>query len=82
MLGYVVHLAPPRGYAAAGDHASAVARGARRRPWLVLIVFTVISIVVLVRRRLAFWIPLLGGALIIGSLVLGWTIAAAGVPTS
>ena len=51
-------------------------------PWLVLIVVTVIAIVVLVRRRLAFWIPLVGGALIIGSLVLGWMIAAAGVPTS
>lgn len=51
-------------------------------PWIVLIVVLVIAIIALVRRRLAFWIPLVGGLFIIGSLVLGWIIAAAGVPTS
>lgn len=50
-------------------------------PWLVLIVVAVISIVRLVRRRLAFWVPLVGAAAIVLSLVLAFSITAAGVPT-
>ncbi len=51
-------------------------------PWLVLIVTIIAAVVVLVMRRLAFWIPLVGGALILASLVLGFVVAGAGVPTS
>jgi hypothetical protein len=51
-------------------------------PWLVLIVTVIAAVVVLVMRRLAFWIPLVGGALIVASLVLGFVVAGAGVPTS
>lgn len=50
-------------------------------PWLVLIVVATISIVRLVRRRLAFWVPLVGAAAIVLSLVLAFSITAAGVPT-
>jgi len=51
-------------------------------PWLVLIVIVVVAIVLMVMRRLAFWVPIVGGILIVGSLVLGWSIAAAGVPSA
>jgi hypothetical protein len=51
-------------------------------PWLVLIVTVIATVVVLVMRRLAFWIPLVGGALIVASLVLGFVVAGAGVPAS
>jgi hypothetical protein len=51
-------------------------------PWVVLVAVVAVAVVVLVRRRLAFWVPLVGGVLIVGSLVLGWIIAAAGVPSS
>ena len=49
-------------------------------PWLVLIVVAVVSIVLLVRRRLAFWVPLVGAVFIIGSWFIGAAIASAGVP--
>lgn len=49
-------------------------------PWLVLIIVAVVSIVLLVKRRLAFWVPLVGAALIIASWPLGALIASAGVP--
>ena len=51
-------------------------------PWLVLIVTVIVAIVVLVMRRLAFWIPIVGGVLIVASLVLGFVVAGAGVPAS
>ena len=49
-------------------------------PWLVLIIVAVVSIVLLVKRRLAFWVPLVGAVFIIGSWFVGAFIAAAGVP--
>jgi len=51
-------------------------------PWVVLVAVVVVAIVVLVLRRLAFWVPLVGGVLIVGSLVLGWIIAGTGVPSA
>ncbi|SFS15332.1 hypothetical protein SAMN04487846_3081 [Microbacterium sp. cf046] len=49
-------------------------------PWLLLIIIAVVSIVLLVKRRIAFWVPLVGGVLIIGSWFVGAAIASAGVP--
>lgn len=49
-------------------------------PWLLLIIVAVVAIVMLVKRRIAFWVPLIGGVLIIGSWFLGAAIASAGVP--
>lgn len=49
-------------------------------PWVVLILVAVVSIVLLVTRRLAFWVPLVGGVLIIASWPIGALIASAGVP--
>ncbi len=49
-------------------------------PWVVLILVAVVSIVLLVKRRLAFWVPLVGGVFIIGSWFVGAAIASAGVP--
>ena len=49
-------------------------------PWIVLITVAVVSIVLLVKRRLAFWVPLVGAVLIIGSWFVGAMIASAGVP--
>lgn len=51
-------------------------------PWLFLIITAVVAIVLLVKRRLAFWVPLAGGVLIIASWFIGAFIAAAGVPGS
>jgi uncharacterized BrkB/YihY/UPF0761 family membrane protein len=49
-------------------------------PWVMLIIVAVVAIVLLVRRRLAFWVPLVGGVLIVGSWFIGAMIASAGVP--
>ena len=49
-------------------------------PWILLIVVAIVSIVLLVKRRLAFWVPLVGGVLIIASWFIGAVIASAGVP--
>ena len=49
-------------------------------PWVLLIIVAVVSIVLLVKRRIAFWVPLIGGVLIIGSWFVGAAIASAGVP--
>jgi hypothetical protein len=51
-------------------------------PWVLLIVTAVVAIVLLVKRRIAFWVPLVGGVLIISSWFIGALIAAAGVPGS
>lgn len=48
-------------------------------PWLVLILVAIVSIVLLVTRRLAFWVPLVGAVLIIGSWFVGALIASSGV---
>lgn len=49
-------------------------------PWVLLIAIAVAAIVLLVKRRLAFWVPLVGGVLIISSWFIGALIASAGVP--
>jgi uncharacterized BrkB/YihY/UPF0761 family membrane protein len=49
-------------------------------PWLLLIIVAVVSIVLLVKRRIAFWVPLIGAVLIIASWFVGAVIASAGVP--
>ena len=49
-------------------------------PWILLTIVAVVSIVLLVKRRLAFWVPLVGGVLIISSWFIGAMIASAGVP--
>lgn len=49
-------------------------------PWVMLIIVAVVAIVLLVKRRLAFWVPLVGGVLIVGSWFVGAMIASAGVP--
>lgn len=51
-------------------------------PWVVLIAAAIVSIVFMVKRKLAFYIPLLGAVGVGGALVLGFVIAGAGVPTS
>jgi hypothetical protein len=51
-------------------------------PWVVLIAAAVVSIVFMVKRKIAFYIPLLGAVGVVGALVLGFIIAAAGVPSA
>lgn len=51
-------------------------------PWLFLVIGVVVGIVLLVRRRIAFWVPLVAAPLIVASWFIGAAIAAAGVPTS
>ncbi len=47
-------------------------------PWVPVLLALVVSIVLLVTRRLAFWVPIVGGALSIGALILGFVIAGSG----
>jgi len=49
-------------------------------PWVAFAATAIVSIVLMVKRRLAFWVPLAGAALIVLSLVLAVTVTAAGVP--
>lgn len=51
-------------------------------PWVALVATVVVAIVLMVRRRLAFWVPLAGAALIVLSLVAAFVVAAAAVPGS
>jgi hypothetical protein len=51
-------------------------------PWVAFVATAVVAIVLMVKRRLAFWVPLVGAALIVLSLVLAFAITAAGVPGS
>ena len=51
-------------------------------PWVVLIAAAIVSIVFMVKRKLAFYIPLLGAVGVGAALILGFVIAGAGVPTS
>lgn len=50
-------------------------------PWVALVVTAIVAIVRLVRRRLAFWVPIVGAALIVASVFLGFAVTAAGVPS-
>ena len=51
-------------------------------PWVALLVAVVLSIVLLVRRRLAFWVPLAASPLVVGAWFVGAMVASAGVPGS
>jgi hypothetical protein len=51
-------------------------------PWVALIATAIVAIVLMVKRRLAFWVPLVGAALIVLALVLAFVVTAAGVPGS
>jgi len=51
-------------------------------PWVVLLTTAIVSIVFMVKRKLAFYLPLLGAVGVCGALFLGFVIAGAGVPTS
>jgi len=48
-------------------------------PWVILVITLVFAIIQLVRRRLAFWIPLVAAALIVGMFFVGVALAGAGV---
>ncbi|WP_345800186.1 DUF6264 family protein [Microbacterium sp. AZCO] len=51
-------------------------------PWLVLIAAATISIIFMVKRKLAFYLPLLGAVGVTGVLIIAFFVAAAGVPTA
>ena len=51
-------------------------------PWIVLIVAVVVAIILMVVRRISFWVPLAGAPLVVGSWFVGLWIASAGVPGS
>ncbi|MGC5172677.1 DUF6264 family protein [Microbacterium sp. DT81.1] len=50
-------------------------------PWVFLLLAVVGAIVLLVLRRLAFWVPIAASPFLVGSWFLGAAIASAGVPT-
>lgn len=49
-------------------------------PWVPAVLALIVSIVLLVLRRLAFWVPIVSGVLSIAALVLGFVIAGSAVP--
>ena len=51
-------------------------------PWIVLAIAVMGSIVLLILRRLAFWVPLVGGVLLVVAIFVGAGLATAGVPTA
>ena len=42
--------------------------------WIPFVIFTVLAILLLVLRRVAFWLPIVGGLIAIGVLVGGYAI--------
>jgi hypothetical protein len=51
-------------------------------PWVAFLASTIVAIVLMVKRRLSFWVPLAGAAAIILALVAAFAVTAAGVPGS
>jgi hypothetical protein len=51
-------------------------------PWVSFAATAVVAIVLMVKRRLAFWVPLVGAGLIVLVLVLAFFVTSAGVPGS
>jgi len=51
-------------------------------PWVAFIATAAVAIVLMVKRRLAFWVPLAGAALIALSLVAAFIVASSAVPGS
>ncbi len=49
-------------------------------PWIVLAIAVIGSIVLLILRRIAFWVPLVGGVLVVVAFFVGAGLATAGVP--
>ena len=49
-------------------------------PVVIILAGIVVTVVLLVLRRLAFWVPLVTAVLAIGALFLGFAIAVSGVP--
>lgn len=49
-------------------------------PLVVALIAAVVAVVRLVRRRMAFWVPVVGLVLIVAVLVLGYLLTASGVP--
>ena len=50
-------------------------------PWVVLVAAAVFTILLIVKRRVSFWVPLAASPLVVGSWFVGAAIASAGVPT-
>lgn len=48
-------------------------------PWVAFAATAVVAIVLMVKRRVAFWVPLVGAALIVLSLVLAFAVTSSGV---
>ncbi|WP_374975472.1 DUF6264 family protein [Microbacterium trichothecenolyticum] len=51
-------------------------------PWVAFAITVVVAVILMVKRRLAFWVPLAGAVLIVLSLLLAFVVTAAGVPSS
>ena len=49
-------------------------------PWVAFVATVIVAIVLMVKRRLAFWVPLAGAALIVLSLVAAFLVASSAVP--
>lgn len=50
-------------------------------PWVFFLAAVIVGIVLLVKRRIAFWVPLAASPFVIGAWFAGAAIASAGVPT-
>lgn len=48
-------------------------------PWIPVVLALIVSIVLLVLRRIAFWVPIVGAVLSLGALILGFVVAGTGV---
>lgn len=48
-------------------------------PWVLLVAALVVGIVLLVRRRIAFWVPLVAAALMVVAFFVAFALAAAAV---
>jgi len=49
-------------------------------PWVAFVATVIVAIVLMVKRRLAFWVPLAGAALIVLGLVAAFLVASSAVP--
>lgn len=49
-------------------------------PWVAFVATAIVAIVLMVKRRLAFWVALVGAAAIVLSLVLAFAVTSAGAP--
>ncbi|WP_375385016.1 hypothetical protein [uncultured Microbacterium sp.] len=49
-------------------------------PWIMLVATVVAAIILMAKRRIAFWVPLVGTPLVVGAWLLGAAIASGGGP--